>query len=89
MLGGSSDFLQTPEIKEALREYYETHRLHVNFPNGTSAIVGAMGRQEPITKYVGGSSVPVKQEPAPKKGGLFEGDDEDEYGKEKQPEDEQ
>ena len=44
VLGGSSDFLSTPEIKEALRDYYETHRLHVTFPNGLTALVGAMGR---------------------------------------------
>jgi hypothetical protein len=31
---GSSDFLSTPEIKDALREYYESHKIHVQFPNG-------------------------------------------------------
>jgi len=34
VFSGNSDFLQTPEIKEALREYYESHRLHVHFPDG-------------------------------------------------------
>lgn len=51
VFGGSADFLQTPEIKDSLREYFETHRLHVHFPNGTIGLVGVMGRQEPLVKY--------------------------------------
>lgn len=82
---GSNDFLSTPEIKEALREYYEAHRMHVSFPNGTTALVGAMGRQEPLVKYAA-SSTPAQSNPA-KKGGLFEGDD-DEYGKQEDAQEE-
>ena len=48
---GSSDFLSTPEIKEALREYYESHKLHLRFPNGETALVAVHGRQEPIVRY--------------------------------------
>ncbi len=31
---GSKEFLQTAEIKEALREYYETHKMILRFPDG-------------------------------------------------------
>ena len=44
VFGGNSDYLSTPEINEALREYFESHRLHVQFSNGTSGLVAAMGR---------------------------------------------
>ena len=80
VFGGSTDYLQTQEIKEALREYFETHRLHVQFSNGTAGLVSAMGRQEPIVKY--SESQP---KPAAKKSALFDGED-DEYGAEKQEE---
>jgi len=49
---GSQEFLSTPEIKEALREYYENHKLHVTFADGRTAIVAPMGRQEPLVKYI-------------------------------------
>ena len=88
---GSSEFLASPDIKEALREYYESHKLHLHFANGQTVLVSAHGRQEPLVKYVQSENpVPVvavtKAQPkaaAPKKG-LFDGDDEDEYGAEKQ-----
>ena len=41
---GNSDYLSTPEIKEALRDYFESHRLHVKLSNGTTGLVAAMGR---------------------------------------------
>jgi hypothetical protein len=92
VLGGSADFLTAPEVKEALREYYETHKLHVTFANGETALVAPHGRQEPIYKYSQSATAQVPVLPktvaaAPvKKGGLFDGDDdEDEYGVEKQP----
>ena len=56
VFSGNAEFLQTPEIKESLREYYEAHRLHVHFPDGQTAIVAPLGRQEPIVRYVGGAS---------------------------------
>jgi hypothetical protein len=49
---GSNDFLQTQDIKDQLREYYEAHKLHLTFGDGTTALVSAHGRQEPIVKYV-------------------------------------
>jgi hypothetical protein len=49
---GSQEFLQTPEIKEALREYYESHRLHLHLSDGQTVLVSAQGRQEPIVRYV-------------------------------------
>jgi hypothetical protein len=58
VLGGNTDYLHTPEIKESLREYFETHRLHVHFPNGTTGLVAAMGRQEPLVKYSTTSTKP-------------------------------
>jgi hypothetical protein len=51
VFGGNSDFLSTPEIKDSLRDYFESHRLHVHFANGTTGLVGTMGRQEPLVKY--------------------------------------
>lgn len=49
---GSQDFLSTPEIKDALRDYYETHKLHVSFSDGRTAIVAPMGRQEALVKHI-------------------------------------
>ena len=49
---GSNDFLANGDIREQLREYYESHRLHVSFTNGQTALVSAQGKQEPIVKYV-------------------------------------
>jgi hypothetical protein len=51
VFGGNSEFLSTPEIKDSLRDYFESHRLHVHFPNGTTGLVAVMGRQEPLVKY--------------------------------------
>ena len=80
--GGSQELLQSKDIKDALRDYYETHRLHLQFSNGETALVSAQGRQEPIVRYAEASYVQPKQVPVVKKGGLFDGDDEDEYGAE-------
>ena len=85
---GSQDFLATQEIKDSLREYYESHKLHLTLPDGQTVLVSAHGRQEPLVKYVQ-SEQPVQQQQqlaAPKKKSLFEGDDDDEYGQEKQQE---
>ena len=94
VLGGNNnqEFLQTPEIREALREYYESHRLHLQLANGQSVMVSGQGRQEPIVKYVQSESPyqqpqqQQQQQTAPQmKGdtGLFDGgNDEDEYGNE-------
>ncbi len=49
---GSSQFLETQDIKDQLRDYYESHKLHLSFANGQTALVSAHGRQEPIVKYV-------------------------------------
>lgn len=49
---GSGDFLQTQEIKDALREHYESHKLHLSLPDGQTVLVSAHGRQEPIVRYV-------------------------------------
>jgi hypothetical protein len=51
VFGGNSEFLSTPEIKDSLRDYFESHRLHVHFPNGTTGLVAVMGRQESLVKY--------------------------------------
>jgi len=86
---GNRDFQSAPEIKEALREYYETHKMILRFPSGETALVSAHGRQEPIVRYSQvAQQVPVQQQP--KKPSLFEGDDDD-YGaeQEQQPEPEQ
>ena len=81
---GAQDFLSLPDIREALRDYYETHKLQVTFADGRKAIVAPMGRQEPLVKYVpveGGEVHHQPKQAAPKKGGLFDGEDE-EYGAE-------
>ena len=41
---GSQDFLSDPQIKDALREYYEAHKLHLQLPNGQTGLVSAHGR---------------------------------------------
>lgn len=93
---GSQDFLTTQEIKDALRDYYETHKLHLHLSNGQSVLVANSGRQEPLVKYVQSeqtASYDYQQQPAepkpvaaqaPVKKGLFDGDDDDEYGNETQ-----
>ena len=43
-------FLQHADIKQAMREYYEAHKLQVSVSDGTQAIVAQAGRQEPIVK---------------------------------------
>ncbi len=64
---GSNDFLSSQDIKDQLRDYYETHKLHLHFANGQTAIVSAHGRQEPLVKYVqseGGAAAQQQQPPA-------------------------
>ncbi len=39
------DFLNEPEIVEAMREYYEQHLLHISLENGEKAMVTEQGRQ--------------------------------------------
>lgn len=56
VLGGSHEFLQHQDVKDALREYFESHKIHLHFANGTTAMVSAQGRQEPIVRYVAGES---------------------------------
>lgn len=46
------NLLQSKDIKDALRDYYETHRMHLAFPNGETALVSAQGRQDPIVRYI-------------------------------------
>ena len=36
-----NDFLASPDIKQALREYYETHMQHINFEDGRIGIVNS------------------------------------------------
>mmetsp|Transcript_21829 Transcript_21829/g.19366 ORF Transcript_21829/g.19366 Transcript_21829/m.19366 type:complete len:306 (+) Transcript_21829:18-935(+) len=43
---GNKDFLNEPEIIEALREYQETHLNHTTLPNGTKVVVSEKGRRE-------------------------------------------
>jgi hypothetical protein len=38
------EFLKSPEVKQALREYYETHKIQLSFNDGTQALVTADGR---------------------------------------------
>ena len=38
------DFLQQPEIKQALRDYYENHKLQLNLNDGSQVIVSNHGR---------------------------------------------
>lgn len=48
---GNHDFQSAPEIKDALRDYYETHKMILSLPSGETALVSAHGRQEPIVRY--------------------------------------
>ena len=61
---GSNEFLQAQEIKDQLRDYYEQHKLHVSFGDGSTALVSVHGRQEPIVKYVQGEAVAATSQPA-------------------------
>ncbi|CDW79564.1 f-actin capping protein alpha subunit [Stylonychia lemnae] len=74
------DFLKQPEIKQALREYYEAHKIQLSFTDGSQGLVTGLGRQEPLVRYVQGS-IPVQSQ-AQKKAGLW--DDENEEGESSQ-----
>lgn len=41
---GTQDLFQEKDIKDALREYYEAHKLHLHLPNGSTVMVGKQGR---------------------------------------------
>ena len=41
---GSNDFLQNTEIKDALREYYETHKMHIKVGENYTAMVSGHSR---------------------------------------------
>ncbi|CAI2377149.1 unnamed protein product [Moneuplotes crassus] len=43
---GNKDFLQQPEIIQALREYQERHLNHQTLPDGTKVVVTEKGRRE-------------------------------------------
>lgn len=62
---GSSEFLASQDIKDALRDYYEQHKLHVTFPNGDNALVALHGRQEPLVKYSQSAASEYYQPPQP------------------------
>ena len=50
------DYLNQPEIKQALRDYYETHKIQLSLSNGEEqVIVSSHGRQEPLVRYVNAS----------------------------------
>ena len=36
-----NDFLASSDVKQALREYYETHMQHINFEDGRIGIVNS------------------------------------------------
>ena len=58
---GSNEFLQSEDIKQSLRDYYESHKLHLQFANGQTAIVAAQGRQDPIVRYIQ-TEIPLDQQ---------------------------
>ena len=39
-----NDFLSNADIKQALREYYEAHKIQLSFSDGSQALVTASGR---------------------------------------------
>lgn len=42
------EMLEQPDIKQAIREYFESHRQQVKLPDGQMALVNEMWRQNPI-----------------------------------------
>ncbi len=48
------EFLQHAEIKQALREYYESHLTHIGFNDGRAALINALGKQDPIQRDFSG-----------------------------------
>jgi len=40
--------LQTDAVKQALREYFEEHKYHIKLPDGRTAMVTDLGRNNPI-----------------------------------------
>ena len=47
-----ADAINTPEVKQALRDYYEAHLYHLEIQGSDrKVVIDALGRQEPIVKY--------------------------------------
>lgn len=43
-----AELLNAPDIKQAVRDYFETHRMQIKLPDGQMALVNEMWRQNPI-----------------------------------------
>lgn len=48
---GSHDFLTNADTKQALRDFYEHHKQHIQLQDGRIAIVTQEGRQDPVVRY--------------------------------------
>lgn len=42
------ELLEQPDMKQAIREYFESHRQQIKLPSGEIALVNEMWRQNPI-----------------------------------------
>jgi hypothetical protein len=47
-----AEAINTPEVKQALRDYYEEHLYHLEIEGQErKVVIDALGRQEPIIRY--------------------------------------
>ena len=51
-----AEVLNSPEIKQALKEYFESHRQQIKLSDGRMAMVSELGRQNPISNEEDGST---------------------------------
>jgi hypothetical protein len=52
-----AEIMNAPDIKQALREYFESHRQQIKLEDGRMAMVSELGRQNPITNEEDGTSI--------------------------------
>jgi hypothetical protein len=57
------EILDSDDIKAAMREYFEEHRIQVKLPDGRIALVTDIGRQNPIPggENEEGETIPAKE----------------------------
>lgn len=51
------ELFELPDIKQAIREYFEAHRQQIKLPDGQNALVNEMWRQNPIEATEEGGKV--------------------------------
>jgi hypothetical protein len=51
-----AEVMNSPDIKQALKEYFESHRQQIKLSDGRMAMVSELGRQNPISNEEDGTT---------------------------------